>query len=548
LIHTKNVGKDFSIVIAFLFLLATTLSFAADSSALNFSETDEVSMIRGELVNLTVDGLTRISITDPDVADITTAEGNEVTLIGKNPGQTTLFIWDANGKQSMTIHVSEKDLNVIKDRLKKLLKNAAINEVNLEVNEKEGKVVASGELSEEKQELFEQIIVEFPSDVINLVKKEQVKDLIQIDLQISELNETLDKALGIDWGTGSGNGINLNYKETLPDFDGTPGDFFKIGDFARTSALQATVNAIIREGKGRILSKPKLVVENGEQASFLVGGEIPIRTTTSSSGGSTQENVSFKEYGVGMTITPTIRTRKIEVKLVTEISDIDPANKVGNDVAFTTRSAQTQVILDDGQLVVIAGLIRSSQSETVRRVPFLSKVPVMGLLFRSRETTIPNQDTEIAISMTPHVLSKNRSWLADKQQADIMETQTKNKHAEYVQKAQAMGMTAPRPFYAGIPPEMAQYVSNVQQKISQSIVYPKEAKDYGWEGTVKVAMLILNDGTLAYALVKESSGYDLFDEYALKTAKNIAPYDNFPTNTNLQELNVTIPIVYSLKK
>ncbi len=111
-----------------------------------------------------------------------------------------------------------------------------------------------------------------------------------------------------------------------------------------------------------------------------------------------------------------------------------------------------------------------------------------------------------------------------------------------------MSEKGPLPFYAGIPPEMADYVRNVQQKISESIVYPKEARENGWQGTVKLGVMILHDGTLAYAMVKESSGFDLFDQYAVSTAKNVAPYDSFPSNTNLQELNVTIPIVYSIGK
>ena len=72
------------------------------------------------------------------------------------------------------------------------------------------------------------------------------------------------------------------------------------------------------------------------------------------------------------------------------------------------------------------------------------------------------------------------------------------------------------------------------------------ALQYGWEGTVKLGVLILNDGTLAFALVKDSSGHDVFDEVALNTAKKLAPFSAFPSNTDLQELNMTIPIVYSL--
>ncbi len=95
---------------------------------------------------------------------------------------------------------------------------------------------------------------------------------------------------------------------------------------------------------------------------------------------------------------------------------------------------------------------------------------------------------------------------------------------------------------------MTEYVNDVQRKISQSIMYPQEARQYGWEGTVKLGVLILNDGTLAFALVKESSGHDIFDEGALNTTKRLAPFSAFPPDTDLQELNMTIPIIYSLSQ
>ena len=79
-------------------------------------------------------------------------------------------------------------------------------------------------------------------------------------------------------------------------------------------------------------------------------------------------------------------------------------------------------------------------------------------------------------------------------------------------------------------------------------MYPKEAEASGWEGTVKLGLLILRDGTLALASVKESSGHDVFDQAALKTAQDVAPYSQFPADSDLQEINVTVPIVYSLKQ
>ena len=95
---------------------------------------------------------------------------------------------------------------------------------------------------------------------------------------------------------------------------------------------------------------------------------------------------------------------------------------------------------------------------------------------------------------------------------------------------------------------MVSYVQIIQQRIAQQIVYPDKARQYGWEGTVKLALHILSDGTLVQAVVKQPSGYDLFDDQALNIAKNLAPYASFPSELTLQELTITVPIIYSLEK
>jgi protein TonB len=86
----------------------------------------------------------------------------------------------------------------------------------------------------------------------------------------------------------------------------------------------------------------------------------------------------------------------------------------------------------------------------------------------------------------------------------------------------------------------------VQERIANTIEYPDEAREYGWEGTVKLSLLILNDGTLASSLVRESSGHETLDQAALQTAQAVAPYPDFPSESDLQELNVTVPVTFSL--
>lgn len=509
---------------------------------------DEVYMVKGELVTLKVDSVTRLSLVDPAVADIVNAEGDEILLVGQEVGQTILFVWDAQGKRVVRIYVFSQDLELVKERIQKLLKAADIQEAALEINANEGKVVVSGEIPSYKKAQFDQIVAPFGADLMNMAREEEVNDLIQIDVQITELSTTLSKSLGINWTAGSSESLTFAYPETMPSTDGSISDYFKIGDFNRTSALLATVNALISEGKAHVLSQPKLVVVSGQSASFLVGGEIPIRTAVvtnaADSSGVVQEDVTFKSYGISMTVTPTIKREKVDIDLTTTISDIDAANTTGDDVAFTTRTAQTKLYLDDGQTIVLAGLIKNYRNELLKKVPFLGDIPVLGLLFRNKSKPTADVDQELVISLTPTIIDKNRSGPKKK------ETAAAQKSSAAAGGSRRNFFPSPRPGMGTgeIPRDMEEYVRSIQKRIAGAIVYPQEAERYGWEGTVKLGLLILNDGTLATALVRESSGYEIFDEYALNIARNAAPYASFPPGTDLKELSVTVPIVYSLKE
>lgn len=586
---------------------------------------EDIYIIRGDLEAIKVYALTRISVTNPEIADIANVDSNQVLMLAKKSGRTTLIIWDEYGKRSILIHVFEEDLDLVYRRLSQMLETLRIEGVSLEINKTEGKVVATGRIPPEKKAEFEKALDPYSASVLNLVKTSPVDDLIQIDIQIAELNQTLSKSIGIEWNSA------VTYAER--NFVANAArDIFKVGPLSRTTQIIATVNALITEGKGRILSKPKLVVINGKEASFQVGGEIPISTTTTTSGGNVQQNIEFKEYGITLTVKPTIRDGKVDVILTVEVSDIDEANAVGQNVAFTTRNAQTQILLDNGQTVVIAGLIKQQGGEEIRKVPFLGDIPIVGMVFRKRRTPTLNQDTELVISLTPTIIPQRESTRSvakkvvetpteagpgkpelmeisqgstetpaestgtsgtvkentDAPSASVGETPPKMEpsvqapapSAQVTQPSTAMTEPAPEktapvanenapalgkiqePSPEGekasevaavseeatkVPAEMAPYIQSIQKKISESVAYPYEAKEKGWEGTVKLALHILRDGTLADVTVKESSGYEIFDNDALNTAQILAPYAAFPTGMKLEELIVTIPIVYSQK-
>ncbi len=628
------------------------------------AEDTDVYLYKGDLISLKVYQLTRIAISNPGIVEIANADIDELLIVGQRVGETQLFIWDEYGKRQVFIRVLAADLDLIMKRIQTLLDSVGITTVNLHKNIFERKVVLTGSVFEQKADKFKDIISspDIKSHILNYIDEDN--DLIQIDVQVSELNTTLQKALGFNWNTGA-DGIILSYQETQPTFDGSVKDLFKIGDFERVTAIQTIVSALIAEGEARILSKPSIVVANGESANLLVGGEIPVRTTTTASGGSSvQENISYTSYGIDIDVTPDIKGSKIALELTTTIRDIDASNAVGEDVAFTTRTASTKLILNDGQTIVLAGLIKQNKAETVVGVPFLRRIPIIGFLFRDKNWPTDTEQ-EVVISLTPRIVTqkhmdydseevrKKYSIMEEVYQENLAEEQKEalppaeeekeypteelsseeldsisdeidaileedlekieeefdvqdfpeeltnqemetippvmeeeqpeetepaveeempageEEYGEAVSEEEAMEMEepmempeemevaetaepAPEPAEAeeavvdeGTSQIISEYVQVIQKKISRAISFPMEAKEQGWEGTVVLSLTILNDGTLNDAKIQSSSGFDSFDKDAINTARILAPFSSFPPDLDLEELVVTIPIVYS---
>lgn len=516
-------------------------------------KTDNIQIIKGDLYTIETNNLTRVSVTEPEIADISDAKKDSVVLLGKKPGQTILFVWDEDGKHMINVSVVTEDLKLVKQRVESLLEKAGFNQVSAEVDTLEAKVILSGQVAKDNKADFEKIIEPFNENVMNLVKDEASDDLIQIDMQITELSTTLTKNMGFAWPT------SIKYDENFPSGGYGTGskDWFKISPFNRTTQLTATINALIEEGKARDLSRPRILVANGKEATINVGGEIPIKTTTANAAGVTgtsQENVTFKQYGVTLTVTPTIKNGRIDIVMNTEVTDVDkntPINTTdGADIAYKTRTAQTQLVLDDRQTVVFAGLIRYSDSEGVSRVPVLGKIPIVGALFRNRSTNgAPNEGKELVITLTPMIIRKkefatDQIKLPTKKLIDFEKEVMKS--GEYEKEA-LPGIPEVKPKITDDQKNNAttDYVRGVQQRIAQSISYPEAALEDGAQGTVKLKLVLRRDGSLAKADIDETSGKVVFDQDALNTAKTVAPYSKFPEAISDDQLTVTIPIVYS---
>lgn len=524
-----NVNKIFRVFLAGIFLLGN-VSFARAANP--FDAYEEVQILKGDIASIPGKAVTRVAVSDPLIVDVSEAKANEVLVVGNKEGQASLFIWDASGKRTVLIRVMEEDLSIVKHRIAQLLTSAGITDVLVSENKNEGRVVLSGVLADEQKEVFEKIILPFEEKVMNFVGKNKEvvnEDLVQIDMQITELSTTLSKALGVDWTTGDVSGLAPQYDERQPSRTGqVEKDLFNVGSFSRTNLLTAKVNAMITEGKAKILSKPRLVVVNGKEATFLVGGEVPIRTTSvSASGGTQQENVEYKEYGVTLSVTPTLRNGKVDIVLNVEISDIDPTHATDQDVAFLTRSAQTQLLLDDRQTIVLAGMIRKVDNQQVGRVPLLGSVPILGALFRSKKTPVDNEDREVVISLTPTILKSS----SPQQPVSFFQPQN---------IVERPAVEAP----SVVAQTIAGYAQGVQDKILAGAAFPLSAQKAGLQGVVKLEVVITRDGALKDVYIKESSGYEAFDQNALNTVQAVAPFRAFPEYIHREELSLTIPVIY----
>jgi pilus assembly protein CpaC len=166
------------------------------------------------------------------------------------------------------------------------------------------------------------------------------------------------------------------------------------------------IRALQTQGALRELAEPNLIAMDGQQASFLAGGEFPVPIVQSGAG---QNSVSivFKEYGIRLSFKPTIIDEDhIRLELEPEVSTIDFSNGVKFDgfliPALRTRRAKTAVELRDGQSFALAGLLDNSETKSLSQVPVLGEIPILGALFKSK--SFQKNETELMFIVTAQLV------------------------------------------------------------------------------------------------------------------------------------------------
>lgn len=384
--------------------------------------------------------ITRISVGNPTVADVTLISTSELYLLGKTYGSTNLIIWrkgagptaiDVNvnidvarmeakihellpGEKGITVRPAADSViltgmvsSAVKAKAAEDIANAFVREVNkslvLPVVAGEDKVASGTKLQVSSSSGGSGAA---SAKVVNLLQIAEAQQ-VMLEVTVAEVSKTLIDKMGAKFSATQTNGSWI-YGIGSNLLSGGAGLLSAIKNGTNGLSIDLEKN----DGLIKILAEPNLVAISGQEASFLAGGKIfiPVSRDNNATGGTTV-TLEEKEYGVGVKFTPTVlEGGRIHLKVAPEVSELSqtgsPFTTIGGETAilpsFTTRRAQTSVQLMDGQSLAIAGLIKNNVKQAVDRVPGLGEVPVLGALFRSSE--FQGDRSELMFVITPRLI------------------------------------------------------------------------------------------------------------------------------------------------
>ncbi len=363
----------------------------------------------------------QVRLAEPEFAEVSAISPRQVLVTGKSFGTTQMIVWFDNDQRK----VFDLAVDIELERLVASIR-AAVPRARVRAYALLDAVVLTGSVpNTAAAERVMQIAEVFSGKVINHIKVAGVQQVL-LRVTVAEVNRTATRQLGFNgWLAGDNvrDGFVINNLDGInPSNIGAPEGVsvtgrvpFVVGQggIPVTSAttlsfgfprvqMQVFVKALRENGLLRVLAEPNLVAINGQQASFLVGGEIPIPIVTDQ-----RIRVQFKEFGVRLNFTPAVISEdRIRLKVTPEISEPDFSNAVtisGFTIpAFTSRRVDTVVEMASGQTFAIGGLLNDRVRAFSRQVPGLGDLPVLGALFRSVE--YQNDQTELVVLVTPELV------------------------------------------------------------------------------------------------------------------------------------------------
>ena len=362
----------------------------------------------------------RFSVSNPEIAEAVLVAPDQVLVNGKAFGQVNFIAWEQSGGEFLVFDVYVRaNLSLIDSQIRALFPKDDIR-----LSQANGSVVMSGSVRDAKTVGQAQSVIEAAGfKTVNMLES-PVKSIAQVQLQVrvAEVNRTKLRDYGTSFGSippggtagyiNSGGGpSSLSQATTSPTstvLDSLLSPALNLFIFNRQINTSAMLRVLRTQGAFRELAEPNLIAMDGQQASFLAGGEFPVPVVQNAGTGSgIGMSVEFKEYGVRLNFKPTIIDEDhIRLELEPEVSTIDFANGVKFSgfiiPALRTRRAKTSIELRDGQSFALAGLLDNSETKTLSRVPIVSDIPVVGALFKSK--SFQKNETELMFFVTAQLV------------------------------------------------------------------------------------------------------------------------------------------------
>lgn len=378
-------------------------------------------------------GITRLAVGNPDIADIRLLSNNDYLVVGKKAGSTSLLVWSNNGRQEYNVYVSGDDEGTEKAIQK------AIGYPGVKVQMMNGKVLLRGKVKNQYEHDSAVKVAQLylgsgggtisstsangegqgaaaDSNIIDLLDMTNPSQ-VRLEAQIIEINTSAERNLGIQYwsptiGSSTGSGSDSGNDDLTrgssglfyagENFKNSRGSFGWLG--SHFSNINASLQALVTEGKARILSRPSITTMSGQKANILIGGRIPIPT----SAGDGQIAIDWREYGIKLNIEPVVDAEnKITSKVHAEVSTLDYGHSVTeNDFsipAIASREADAVINVRSGMTMAIGGLLNSQDGKTVTKIPLLGDIPIIGQFFRHTQKTRDNR--ELLILITPTLVS-----------------------------------------------------------------------------------------------------------------------------------------------
>ena len=346
--------------------------------------------------------ITKLAVANPEIADVYLS-GEQLLVIGKKSGVTSLQIWQAGRLLEYDISVEDRGGSLM-DVLVRTLGYKGVAAIKQDKT-----IILTGVVENQDQKnRAEQVASAYGEKVVNLLGLAH-NTQVKIEAKIIEISRSKLNELGINWGndpTTKPGKFAFGQSST----NTVSSQAAKLKWLGTYSDINGKLSALVTNGSATVLSQPDIITTSGSKANILVGGEIPVPVSATDG----QITVEWKSYGIKLFIEPQVgEDEMITSKIQAEVSSLDFTNttatvKISDSYvipALRTDKAETVIRLASGQPMLIGGLLFTDRSNTVNKLPLLGDLPGIGHFFKSTSST--SERKELIIIVTPTLITDN---------------------------------------------------------------------------------------------------------------------------------------------